>query len=111
MVAVGGPLQAQRGLSARRAPRQGRARCRMRHGTPGGKISITLYAAYNRIYVASSDLWRKVTTRLSPKIVYYMSHLAIPIYHLYRIPVVGNIGKALWPISLHPDPEWRLLDT
>ena len=83
----------------------------IRYLKPEGKISITLYAAYNRIYVASSDLWRKLTTRLPPKLIYYCSHLAIPAYYLYKIPILGNVGKALWPISLHPDPQWRLLDT
>lgn len=78
---------------------------------PGGKISITLYSGYNRVYVISTTFLRRVTTRLPPNLVYYMSHLAIPLYHLYKIPVLGLIGKALWPISLHPDPEWRLLDT
>lgn len=78
---------------------------------PGGKITVTLYSAYNKIYVASSNTWRRVTTRLPRKLVYYMSHLAIPLYYLYKIPVLGLIGKALWPISLHRDSQWRLLDT
>ena len=78
---------------------------------PGGKISVTFYSNSNKIYVTSTNLWRWVTTRLPKKLVYYMSHLAIPLYYLYKIPVLGLIGKALWPISLHPDREWRLLDT
>lgn len=78
---------------------------------PGGKISITVYSSYNKVYVISTTLWRRVTTRLPRKAVYYLSHLAIPLYHLYKIPVLGLIGKALWPISLHSDREWRLLDT
>lgn len=78
---------------------------------PGGKISITLYSGYNQVYVASTNFWRRLTTRLPIQIVYGLSHLAIPLYHLYKIPVLGLIGKAVWPISLHPDPEWRLLDT
>lgn len=78
---------------------------------PGGKISITVYSAYNTVYVASTTLWRRLTTQLPRRLVYYLSHLAIPLYYLYKIPVLGLIGKAVWPISLHPDPEWRLLDT
>lgn len=27
-----------------------------------------------------------------------------------RLPVVRLGGRALWPISLHPNPQWRLLD-
>ncbi len=78
---------------------------------PGGKISITLYSKYNRVYVASTNAWRRLTTRLPNKAVYGLSHLSIPLYHLYRIPVLGFLGKAFWPICMHPDPEWRLLDT
>ena len=78
---------------------------------PGGSMSITLYSKYNRIYVTSTNLWRVLTTRLPNRLVYGMSHLAIPIYYLYRIPFFGFFGKAFWPISMHPDPEWRLLDT
>lgn len=78
---------------------------------PGGKISITVYSAYNKIYVSSTTFWRQMTTRLPPRLVYYLSHLAIPLYYLYKIPVLGLLGKALLPISMHPDPEWRLLDT
>lgn len=78
---------------------------------PGGKITVTLYSAYNKIYVASTNTWRRITTRLPRKLIYFMSHLAIPLYYLYKIPALGLAGKALWPISLHPDSQWRLLDT
>lgn len=78
---------------------------------PGGKISVTLYSGYNRLYIRSTDLWRRVTTRLPRRLVYLLCHLAVPLYYLYRIPVLGQIGNALWPISLQPDPEWRVLDT
>lgn len=78
---------------------------------PGGKISVTLYSGYNRLYIRSTDLWRRVTTRLPRRLVYLLCRLAVPLYYLYRIPVLGPIGNLLWPISLHPDPEWRVLDT
>lgn len=78
---------------------------------PGGQISITLYSGYNRIYVASTNAWRIVTTRLPKKLVYYFSHLAIPAYYVYKTPFLGLIGKALWPICEHPNKEWRVLDT
>ncbi len=78
---------------------------------PGGKISITLYSGYNRLYVRSTDLWRRVTTKLPRRLVYLLCHLAVPLYYLYRIPVLGQIGNALWPISMQPDSEMRVLDT
>ena len=78
---------------------------------PGGKISVTLYAGYNKIYVTSTNLWRRLTTRLPKEVVYGLARLAIPAYYLYRIPALGLLGQAVFPISMHPDPKWRLLDT
>jgi len=78
---------------------------------PGGRITITVYSGYNKVYVQSTEMWRRLTTRLPLTWVYYLSHLAIPLYHVYRLPVIGLLGKGIWPISLHPDPQWRLLDT
>jgi SAM-dependent methyltransferase len=78
---------------------------------PGGKISITVYSGYNKVYVSSTNLWRRVTTKLPQRLVYMACHLAIPLYYIYRIPVLGKIGSAFWPISLHPHAEWRVLDT
>lgn len=83
----------------------------VRYLKPGGRISITLYSGYNKVYVTSTNLWRRLTIRLPSRIVYYISHLAIPLYYFYRLPGLGLIARAIWPISLHPDPEWRLLDT
>ncbi|MBI3332993.1 MAG: class I SAM-dependent methyltransferase [Candidatus Omnitrophica bacterium] len=77
----------------------------------GGKISITLYAGYNKVYVKAAEGWRKLTTRLPHRVVYGISTLAVPLYPLYRLPVVGLIGQALFPISMHPKARWRVLDT
>lgn len=78
---------------------------------PGGKITITLYAGYNKVYVKSTQWWRKFTTRLPYRLVYGLSTLAVPLYHLYRIPGAGILGQALFPISMHPKATWRVLDT
>jgi SAM-dependent methyltransferase len=83
----------------------------VRHVRPGGKISVTLYSGYSKVYVASTTFWRRLTTRLPTKLVYYLAHWAIPAYYLYRIPVLGLLGRALFPISYERDREWRLLDT
>ena len=75
------------------------------------RISITLYSRYNKIYVVSVNFWRRITTRFSDKLVYYFSHWAIPTYYLYRVPVLGLVGRSLLRISSFPDRVWRLLDT
>jgi len=40
-----------------------------------------------------------------------LSALAIPLYYLHQIPVVGCIFRVILPISLHPNWRWRWLDT
>ncbi|MBI4342985.1 MAG: methyltransferase domain-containing protein [Candidatus Omnitrophica bacterium] len=77
----------------------------------GGKISVTLYSGYNTVYVRSTSFWRFALKRLPGRWLYRLSHLAIPYYHLCRIPLLGLGFQALFPISMHPDPEWRVLDT
>ena len=78
---------------------------------PSGKISITLYAGYNRVYMRSAERWRRLTTRLPRRAVYLLSTLAVPLYYLYRLPLIGAVGQGIFPISMHPKAAWRVLDT
>ena len=85
---------------------------------PGGRIAIWLYSGYNRWY-RMSDLYRRVTRRMSPKTVHRMAHIAVPMYGVHQvlrsIPLVGKpvsgVMKYLLPMSFNPDPKWRVLDT
>jgi hypothetical protein len=84
----------------------------------GGRIAIWLYSGYNKWY-RMSDLYRKVTRRMSPKTVYRLAHIAVPMYGVHQflcsIPLVGKpisgMMKYLLPMSFHPDPRIRVLDT
>lgn len=78
---------------------------------PGGKISITVYSSYQKIFVYNSRFWRAITTRLPRRVLYYLCFSAVPLYYLYRIPVLGDLMKMFFLISLHPDWRWRVLDT
>jgi SAM-dependent methyltransferase len=85
---------------------------------PGGRIAIWLYSAYNNWY-KMSDVYRKVTRRMSPRTIYRLSHIAVPMYGFHQalraIPLVGKpvsgFLKYLLPMSFNPDPKWRVLDT
>jgi SAM-dependent methyltransferase len=85
---------------------------------PGGGIAIWLYSGYHKWY-RMSDLYRKVTRRMSPKTLYWLAHIAIPMYGLHRflrsVPLVGKpisgMMKYLLPMSFNPDARWRVLDT
>jgi len=78
---------------------------------PGGKISITLYSGYNKVYVSSTNMWRRFTKLMPQWALYYLSYLSVPLYYLYRIPVLGLPFQGIFPISMHSNPEWRILDT
>lgn len=74
-----------------------------------GEFAVFLYA-YGH-YHFFSDLWRKITTRIPHRIVYYLSSLAIPLYYLYKVPGLGLGFSFVFPMSQHPNPRWRWLDT
>jgi hypothetical protein len=77
---------------------------------PGGKFAVYLYARYGSSHRAS-DALRAVTTRLPLRVMWALSAAAVPLYYLYRVPVVGKLARLAAPISMEPDWRWRWLDT
>jgi len=76
-----------------------------------GKLSIFVYSSYNKGIVYMTSFWRIFTTRLPKRLLYALSFISIPLYYLYKIPVLGNIGKMFLVIPMWPDWRWRVLDT
>jgi 2-polyprenyl-3-methyl-5-hydroxy-6-metoxy-1,4-benzoquinol methylase len=84
---------------------------------PGGRIAIWLYSK-NKWY-KMSDLYRKVTRRMSPKVLHKLCYGVIPLYGahqiLRKIPLVGRPASGvvayMIPMAFNPDPKWRVLDT
>jgi SAM-dependent methyltransferase len=77
---------------------------------PCGKFAVYMYARYGPSHKAS-DAIRTVTTRLPLKLMWALSTAAIPLYYLYRVPVVGKVFQLAAPISMEPEARWRWLDT
>lgn len=76
----------------------------------GGEFATYLYHAYgpaNRC----ADIVRQLTTRLPLKLMYVLSAASIPLYYIYRLPLLGKILRILLPISMHRRWRWRWLDT
>ena len=40
-----------------------------------------------------------------------LSMASIPLYYLYRVPVLGHALRLVCPVSRHPHWKWRWLDT
>jgi SAM-dependent methyltransferase len=77
----------------------------------GGKIAIWLYPLYDSVHSYSSDVWRKLSTRLPKRLLYSLAHLSVPLHYLYRMPRLGLLPRALFPASAHGRARWRVLDT
>lgn len=85
---------------------------------PGGRIAIWLYSGYNAWY-RMSDVYRKVTRRMPPRMLYTLCYGVVPLYGIHQvlkhIPLVGRpASRALAyaiPIAFHTDRQWRILDT
>jgi SAM-dependent methyltransferase len=85
---------------------------------PGGELAVWLYSSYNRWY-RFSDIYRKVTRRMPPRLLHALCYGTIPLYGLHqvlrKVPLVGRpVGGALRmlvPMSFNRDPRWRVLDT
>lgn len=75
----------------------------------GGIMAVYVYQAWKAF--RPSDTVRKLTVRLPKPLLYYLSLLSIPLYYLYKIPLIGRFWHILLPISMHPRPRWRWLDT
>ena len=78
---------------------------------PGGRLSITVYDAGNKVYVLNSRFWRRFSTRLPRKVLHALSYASVPLYYLWTLPVVGWVFRSLAFISLERDWRWRVLDT
>lgn len=85
---------------------------------PGGKIAIWLYSRYNAWY-RMSDVYRKVTRRMPPRLLHTLCYGVIPLYGIHqvlrKIPLFGRPASGalayMIPMAFHKDPTLRVLDT
>jgi len=78
---------------------------------PSRQAAVKRFAGtIDRVMEASNRLQRAVTTRLPTRLLYALCHAAVPLYHLYRLPVFYPL-RLVTKVAMHPDPEWRVLDT
>lgn len=77
---------------------------------PGGRLAVWVYSTRLRALVGSTIL-RLVTPRVPKRWLLRACRIAVPLYHVHCLPVVGRMTSVLLPTSLHPRSEWRWLDT
>jgi len=80
---------------------------------PGGRLMTMVYARYNKAYLATVELYRKVTTRLPRRLLLKLSYVAVPLYYVSRVPAVGPmVTRVLLPVSTNPpNHRWRVGNT
>lgn len=78
---------------------------------PAGTVAITVYTGSNKYYVSATNFWRRWTPGLPKRVLYALCHIAIPLYYLYRIPGLRQVGMGIFPINMDRDWRWRVLDT
>jgi hypothetical protein len=72
-----------------------------------------VYAKYNKAYLATTEFYRKLTTRLPQRLVLWWSYMAVPLYYVSKVPVIGPfITRILLPVSVRPPTHrWRVGNT
>ncbi len=80
---------------------------------PGGVISIRVYAAYNKAYIAVTEFYRRFTKRLPANVLVRLCYLAVPLYYVNKVPAVGPfVTRLLLPVSVNPPTHaWRVCNT
>jgi 2-polyprenyl-3-methyl-5-hydroxy-6-metoxy-1,4-benzoquinol methylase len=77
----------------------------------GGDVSIWVYHRGLRRYLATSRLYRLVTTRLAKGLLLRLCRIAVPLGAIERRGKIGAAIHWFFPVSTNPDPDWRILDT
>jgi SAM-dependent methyltransferase len=80
---------------------------------PGGKLMTMVYANYNKPYLAVTEFYRKFTTRLPKHLLLRLSYVAMPLYYIGKLPVVGPlVTRLVLPVSVRPPTHrWRVGNT
>jgi SAM-dependent methyltransferase len=80
---------------------------------PGGKLMVFVYASYNKAYRAVTEFYRRFTKRLSRRLLLKLCYIAVPLYYVSKVPVVGPVvTRLLIPVSVRPPTHrWRVGNT
>jgi SAM-dependent methyltransferase len=73
----------------------------------GGEIAIWVYDRYTE-FRRITDLFRKITTKIPKRPVFYLSTVAIPLYYMKPL---RTIFQGVFRLCMHRSWRWRWLDT
>jgi SAM-dependent methyltransferase len=82
---------------------------------PGGVVAVWVYSKRLRYALTGSMVIRLATRRMKPERLLPLLQKWVPRAHAFRESLPSSALRRLmnWfvPVSHHPDPEWRVLDT
>ncbi len=81
------------------------------HVKKHGEIAIWIYSNYNRVPTLFSNILRTITTRLPKKLLYALCYISVPLYYVYKIPLIGLLLRNTCVISMRENWRWRILET
>jgi SAM-dependent methyltransferase len=82
----------------------------LRFVRPGGRACIWVYGKMGP-WERFARLYRRVTVKMPKRLLHTLCHIAIPWHHVCRLPIIGPLLWIVLPVSRHPNPDWRVLDT
>lgn len=79
-----------------------------------GPVGMTVFRRsaiwIDRVNNAGNTFARAVGRRLPVKLLHRLCYAAVPLYHVLKLKPFAPL-RLFIKISMHPDPEWRVLDT
>jgi len=80
---------------------------------PGGRLCVWVYSKRLRLTHAGSEVLRLYTRRIDHQRLLRLVRRAVPRVHSLRtrLPALRRLFDMVVPVSSHPDPMWRILDT
>jgi hypothetical protein len=72
-----------------------------------------VYANYNKPYLAVTEFYRRLTTRLPQQLLLRLCYVAVPLYYVRKVPIFGPlVTRLLLPVSVRPPTHrWRVGNT
>jgi ubiquinone/menaquinone biosynthesis C-methylase UbiE len=86
-----------------------RALCRLLR--PGGTIAIRVYGKSRSHRRRVVNAYRRLTVHLPHRLLYGLCFVAVPLYYVYKVPILGNLLRVLVPVSRQRDAKERVLET
>lgn len=78
---------------------------------PGGTIALWVYGKSRSTRRRVMDAYRRITVHLPHRLLHVLCFVAIPMYYVYKVPILGNLLRVVVPTSRQRSARERVLET